>query len=81
MAKAPSQKPVDKLTYEKAFAELEAIITRLEADVSENPLEQAMSLFERGQALAKHCSELLDSAELNVRELSGDEPVDFESGE
>jgi exodeoxyribonuclease VII small subunit len=40
-----------------------------------------MSLFERGQALVKRCGELLDGAELKVRELSGDELTDFESGE
>ena len=46
-----------------------------------NPLEEAMSLFERGQALIKHCSELLERAELKVRELSGDQLSNFEAGE
>ncbi|MFH1186193.1 MAG: exodeoxyribonuclease VII small subunit [Chloroflexota bacterium] len=37
-----------------------------------------MSLFERGQALAKRCTKLLDEAELKVKRLSGTELVDLE---
>jgi len=79
MAKSSSPKPVEELNYEEAFAELENIVNALEG--GQNPLEEAMSLFERGQALAKRCGELLDGAELKVRELSGDELSEFEAGE
>ena len=79
MAKSSSPKPVEELTYEEAFAELEAIVKTLEGE--QNQLEEAMSLFERGQALARHCSALLDGAELKVRKLSGDALVDFEAEE
>ena len=68
--------PVEELTYEQAFAELETIVAALESD--EHPLEDALSLFERGQALAQHCAGLLDTAELRVQQLSGDELVDFD---
>ena len=81
MSKAASPKPVEDLTYEEAFAELESIVDTLEGEASQNPLEESMSLFERGQALVKRCSELLDGAELKVRELSGDQLSDFEAGE
>jgi exodeoxyribonuclease VII small subunit len=81
MSKKTSPKPVEDLTYEEAFAELESIVDTLEGEASQNPLEESMSLFERGQALVKHCSELLDGAELKVRELSGDQLSDFEAGE
>jgi exodeoxyribonuclease VII small subunit len=81
MSKAASPKPVKDLTYEEAFAELEAIVDSLEGEASQNPLEESMSLFERGQALVKRCGELLDGAELKVRELSGDQMSDFEAGE
>jgi|WetSurMetagenome_2_1015567.scaffolds.fasta_scaffold50411_2 exodeoxyribonuclease VII small subunit len=53
--------------YEKSFAELQEIVTRLES--GEIPLEEALTLFERGQALAKSCAGLLDKAELRIREL------------
>jgi exodeoxyribonuclease VII small subunit len=79
MAKSSSPKPVEELTYEEAFAELETIVNMLEGE--QNQLEEAMSLFERGQALAKHCSALLDGAELKVRKLSGDMLVEFETEE
>ena len=81
MSKTLPAKPVEELTYEEAFTELETIVNALEGDASRNPLEDAMSLFERGQALVKRCSELLDGAELKVRQLSGDELIDFDAGE
>ena len=79
MAKSSSPKPVEELTYEEAFAELETIVNTLEGE--QNQLEEAMSLFERGQALVKRCGELLDGAELKVRKLSGDALVEFEGEE
>lgn len=79
MSKTRSPKPVEELTYEEALAELEGIVQALEGEQS--PLDEAMSLFERGQTLVKHCGELLDGAELKVRELSGGQLSDFEAGE
>ena len=79
MAKTASPKPVEELTYEEAFAELETIVNAIEGE--QNPLEEAMTLFERGQALVKRCGELLEGAELKVRELSGEQLSDFEAGE
>ena len=67
---------VETLTYEQAFAELETIVATLEGE--EQPLEQALSLYERGQALAQYCAELLDKAELKVSQLSGDEIINFD---
>jgi len=54
-------------SYEKAFAELQEIVTKLES--GDIPLEEALALYERGQALAKMCTGLLDKAELRIREL------------
>ncbi len=42
MAKAKA-KPTDDLSYEKAFQELESLVTHLES--GEPPLEEALSLF------------------------------------
>lgn len=77
MAKTP--KPVESLTYEEAMAELESIVAALEE--GNQKLEEAMMLFERGQALMKRCAELLEAAELKVRQLSGDELTAFEEEE
>ncbi len=78
MAKAET-KPIEKLTYEDAYAELEQIVATLES--GDQPLEEALSLFERGQKLTRHCAELLARAELKVQELSGENVVPFQEGE
>lgn len=77
MAKTP--KPVESLSYEEAMAELESIVAALEE--GNQKLEEAMALFERGQALMKRCAELLEAAELKVRQLSGDDLTPFEEEE
>lgn len=61
------KKPVEELSYELAFAELQEIVNRLE--IESLRLEESLSLFERGQALSKRCSSLLESAELRVQQL------------
>lgn len=72
---------IDELSYEQALAELEKIVASLEAsrpgETGGLSLEEAMSLYERGQALTKHCVALLDKAELRVKQLSGDTLVDI----
>jgi len=70
-----NQIPLDQLTYEQALAELEEIVSILETE--ERPLENALALFERGQALARYCAGLLDQAELKVQQISGEELTDF----
>jgi exodeoxyribonuclease VII small subunit len=67
--------PIEELTYEQAFRELEAVVTALETE--KQSLDEAMQLFERGQALSRRCMDLLDKAELKVRQLSGNELADF----
>ena len=71
-------KPIEKLTYEVAYAELDSIVTALES--GEQSLDEALSLFERGQGLTKRCAELLDEAELKVSKLSGETLEPFEEG-
>ena len=66
-----------ELTYEQAYAELEGIVDALESGV--HTLEEAIAQYERGQALAKYCANILDKAELKVQQLAGDQIVDFDS--
>jgi exodeoxyribonuclease VII small subunit len=72
------EKAVEELTYEEALVELEQIVSALEGDASRNPLEEAIKLFERGQALAARCGVLLEAAELKVKQVAGDEITPFE---
>jgi exodeoxyribonuclease VII small subunit len=67
MAKAAA---INELTYEQAFQELENIVKELEGEVGN--LDESLKLFERGQALAKHCAQLLEKAELRVQALNDD---------
>ena len=71
-----NQTPLDQLTYEQALAELEEIVATLESE--ERPLDTALALFERGQALARYCTVLLDKAELKVKQISGEDLTDFD---
>jgi exodeoxyribonuclease VII small subunit len=57
-----------EMGFEQALHELEVVVERLED--AELPLEEAIALFERGQALLAHCQEQLDAAELKVRQLT-----------
>ncbi len=65
-----SSTPVEELSYEQAFSELEKIVSALESE--ENSLDESMALFERGQTLARFCAGLLDKAELKVQQLCDD---------
>ncbi len=71
-----SERPAEELSYEEALTELEGIVESLEEE--QNPLEDSMKLFERGQALAVRCSSLLEAAQLKVQKLVGDTVVPFE---
>lgn len=66
--------------FEQARDELTAIVARLESGGA--PLEDALTLWERGEALAAHCQRWLDAAtptdESDVSDESDDE-IDDES--
>ncbi len=72
---------IDDLSYEQALAELEKIVASLEAgqpgEGGKLSLDETMSLFERGQVLTKHCIDMLDKAELRVKQLSGEALTDI----
>lgn len=60
-------KPVEKMSFEEAMAELEQVVGQLErGDV---PLEQSIKLYERGAELKAHCETKLKSAEEKVEQI------------
>ncbi|MBL8152716.1 MAG: exodeoxyribonuclease VII small subunit [Anaerolineae bacterium] len=65
---------ISELSFEAAYAELERIIAQLES--GELPLEESVTLYERGRQLAERCQAALDQAELRVSQLSGDGRVE-----
>ncbi|MBG6182200.1 exodeoxyribonuclease VII small subunit [Arthrobacter sp. CAN_A214] len=59
-APSPAKGTVAALSYEQAREELLSVVTQLEAGgVS---LEQSLTLWERGEALADHCESWLEGA-------------------
>ena len=58
---------ITTLPFDRALAELQAVVTRLEAGGL--PLEESIALYERGVALHEHCAALLAGAELRVARL------------
>ncbi len=70
----PSQNsslPVNQMSYEEAFLELEQIVDLLES--GEQSLNEAMVIYQRGQELAKYCETQLGQAELKIKLISGDQ--------
>ncbi len=65
---AKTDKPLSSLTYEQAFQELLSIVETMEN--RQQSLDEAMQLFERGQALSQHCASLLEEADLRISELT-----------
>ena len=64
-------KEMAKLSYEEARDELHSVVTQLEQqNVS---LEASMALWERGEALAKHCEEFLSGARKKLDDAAKDE--------
>ncbi len=53
-----------EITFEKALARLEEILTKLEG--AEASLDESLALFEEGVALSKQCNVMLDKAEQKV---------------
>jgi exodeoxyribonuclease VII small subunit len=70
---------VDAMSFEQAFQALADIVRRLEEESL--PLEEALALFERAQALAARCGQQLDQAELKVRSLAPASAEDDSEGE
>ncbi len=61
----------ESLTFEEAFARLEAAVAALQD--GQMPLERALHFYEEGMKLAQHCNELLEKAELRVQQLTRDD--------
>ena len=57
-------RPID---FEKALAELEGLVERLER--GNVPLDEALRTFERGVALTRHCQACLQAAQQKVEIL------------
>lgn len=74
------------MSFEDALRALEDMVRKLES--GEVPLDQSIMLYERGEALRKHCQTRLDAASARIEkivtgtggEAAGTQPFDPESG-
>ncbi|MCX6055844.1 MAG: exodeoxyribonuclease VII small subunit [Chloroflexi bacterium] len=73
-----NEKTLSDLSYEQALQELNDIVEMMENE--QQPLDETVKIFERGQILAQHCSTLLEKAELKIKEL-GNSKVFLEKSE
>ena len=62
---------VATLPYERAREELVSVVQRLEA--GQVPLEEALTLWERGEALAARCQAWLDDARTRLAAVAAHE--------
>lgn len=63
-------KSTQEPSFEKALAELESIVSKMEDGGLS--LEQSLAAHKRGLELAKQCRERLDAAQQQVRVLEGE---------
>ncbi|AQT46836.1 MULTISPECIES: exodeoxyribonuclease VII small subunit [Bartonella] len=84
MAEEKDNADVSQMSFEKALGALEEIVEKLErGDVA---LDETIRIYERGEALKKHCDQLLKAAENKVDKIrlsregqpEGLEPLDAE---
>ncbi|HIP22815.1 MAG TPA: exodeoxyribonuclease VII small subunit [Rhodobacteraceae bacterium] len=59
---------VSKMSFEDAMGELEKLVGQLES--GNVPLEESIKLYERGDALKKHCEKKLAEAEEKVAQIT-----------
>jgi exodeoxyribonuclease VII small subunit len=66
-AKSSGAEAIEKLSFEEALAELEEIVRHLEK--GEARLNDAITAYERGAALKKHCEAKLAEAQARVDKI------------
>lgn len=74
------------LSFEDALRALEDVVRKLES--GEVPLDDSITLYERGETLRKHCQARLDAAQARIEKIvagpdgqaAGIQPFDAEPG-
>ena len=58
---------IGAMSFEEALRALEDVVRQLEG--GEVPLEESIGLYERGEALRRHCQARLDSAQARIEKI------------
>ena len=80
MGKSKIPEDIAAMSFEKALAELEEIVTKLEnGDVA---LEESIAIYQRGNHLRAHCDTKLKNAQAQIEKITNDgtstEPLDVD---
>jgi exodeoxyribonuclease VII small subunit len=58
---------IAEMSFEEALRALEEVVRRLES--GDVPLEESIGLYERGEALRRHCQARLDAAQARIEKI------------
>lgn len=61
---------ITELSFEDALRALEQVVRQLES--GDVPLDQSIALYERGEALRRHCQARLDTAQARIEAIVQD---------
>lgn len=61
---------ISAMSFEDALRALEGVVRKLEG--GEVPLDQSITLYERGEALRAHCQKRLDAAQARIEKIVTD---------
>ncbi|WP_404480950.1 exodeoxyribonuclease VII small subunit [Novosphingobium sp. BL-52-GroH] len=64
---ASQPQTIDTLSFEDALRALETIVRQLES--GDVPLEDSISLYEKGEKLRLHCQKRLDAAQARIERI------------
>ena len=69
MVAAMDEKPaqIAEMSFEDALRSLEDVVRRLES--GDVPLDESIALYERGEALRRHCQARLDAAQERIEKI------------
>lgn len=62
---------ISRLSFEQALGALEEIVQQLES--GSVPLDQSIALYEKGEALRRHCQARLDAAQQRIERIVTDQ--------
>tara|TARA_Y100000588_G_scaffold318999_1_gene348830 strand:+ start:157 stop:561 length:405 start_codon:yes stop_codon:yes gene_type:complete len=66
-AMAEEQSQISEMSFEQALRELEGVVRRLES--GDVPLDESITLYERGEELRKACQSRLDAAQARIEKI------------
>lgn len=68
VARMADERPdISAMSFEEALKGLEDVVRRLEG--GEVPLDESIALYERGEALRRHCQARLDAAQERIEKI------------